>query len=398
MVQRRKNYILTEGKFMSRKKFLQKIIASSLAAGSLIFLPPILNFGASEIEVATAHAEISNYTGKDIAMFDFGYDDAETVNEVKQMARKRAIKAAQEKAGVYLASYSQIVNGNLTKDEISTVTNGISEVVEVSYEKFTFQAKDARGNLYGKVGILYEATVTVKIDTDGIKKYLDRNEDEKSKLVIQNKNTQAEFEEVNNKFEDLRIDAENKTPKQIKFELQQINAEILASEKMEEGNKLSYQGDYQGALSKYNEAMQISPNNKNARRSVETIYSYWQNSEQAMADYNKAIEQNPKNSDAYRNRGMFYFYLSDYENAVKDFDKAISLNPNKARYYFDRGYIYYYYNENNQQALKDFTKAIQLSPNEAVYYMYRAYTYEALGQTEKARADSKKAAELNNKN
>jgi len=30
--------------------------------------------------------------------------------------------------------------------------------------------------------------------------------------------------------------------------------------------------------------------------------------------------------------------------------------------------------------------------------MYRAYTYEALGQTEKARADSKKAAELNSRN
>ena len=382
---------------MCRKKFLQKVIAATMAAGSLIFLPPILNFGAGNIEVATAHAEISNYTGKDIAMFDFSYDDAEIVTEVKQIARKRAIQAAKEKAGVYLSSYSQIVNGNLTKDEISTVTNGISEVVEVSYENYTFQAMDARGNTYGKKGILYEATVTVKIDTDGIKKYLDRNEDEKSKLILQNKSTQAEFEELNNKFEDLRISAENKTPKQIKFEVQQIHAEILASDKMEEGNKFSYNGDYQGALSKYNEAMQLSPNNKNARRNVETIYSYWQNSEQAMADYNKAIEQNPKNSDAYRNRGMFYFYLSDYENAIKDFDKAISLNPKNARYYFDRGYIYYYYKENNEQALKDFTKAIQLSPNEATFYMYRAYTYEALGQTEKARADYKKADEINNK-
>lgn len=382
---------------MRRKKFLQKLMTATMAAGSLIFLPPILNFGAGNIEVATAHAEISNYTGKDIAMLDFGYDDAETVMQVKEMARVRAIKAAQEKAGVYLTSYSQIVNGNLNKDEISTVTNDIAEVVEVQYEKFTFQAKDLSGKAYDKEGILYEATVTVKIDTSGIQTYLDRKEDEKSKLVLQNKNTQAAFEEINNKFEDLRIDAENKTPKQIKFEVQQIHAEILAAEKMEEGNKLSYNGDYQGALSKYNEAMQISPNNKNARRNVETIYSYWQNSEQAMADYNKAIEQNPRSSDAHRNRGMFYFYLSDYENAIKDFDKAISLNPQNARYYFDRGYIYYYYKENNEQALKDFTKAIQLSPNEAVFYMYRAYTYEALGQTEKARADNKKADELNNR-
>lgn len=383
---------------MNKKKFLSKIIVASMATGTLLITPAILNLDTENLAiVSVAHAEISNYTAEDTAMFDFGENDESIVNKVKNMARKRAEKAAKEKAGVYLSGYSQIVKGNLTKSEITAVTNDISEVLDVVYERFFFQALDANEKPYGKVGIMYKAKVTVKIDTDGISNYLNRDAQEKAKIVQQVQNTQAAFAEANNKFEELRATAAKKTPKQIKFELQQIEEEILSEEKMTEGNKLAYRGDYQGALSKYNEAVQIDPNNAHARKNVSTIYSYWKNEEQAKADYDKAIQDNPRNSDAYRNRGMFYFYLNDYEKAIQDFNKAIELNPNNARHYFDRGYIYYYYKENNEQALRDFSRAIELNPKEAVFYMYRANTYEAMGQVEKARADSAKADELNNK-
>ena len=133
--------------------------------------------------------------------------------------------------------------------------------------------------------------------------------------------------------------------------------------KSKRGNKSAYNRDYQGAMSKYNEAMQLSPKNKHVRQNIETICSYWQNTEKAMADYNGEIEKNPKNAEAYRNRAMFHFYLSKNENAIKDLDKAIELNPNKARYYFDRGYIYYKTKKNYKEALKDFTKAIERKQN-----------------------------------
>lgn len=382
---------------MSGKKFLSKLIVASVAAGALITTPAILNFDAGNIGASVAYAEIQNYTAQDTAMFDFGENDEYIVNTVKKTAQRRAIKAAREKAGVYLSSYSRVLNGNLTKNDISVVANSISEVVETTYEKFTFQAQDTQGTLYGKTGIIYRATVTVKIDPDGINEYINRDANEKAKLIKQDKNTQAEFSELNARFEDLKMNAAKKTPKQVKEELKKINEEILAEEKVEEGNKYAYQRDYQGAISKYNEAMQLSPKNKHVRKNIETICSYWQNTEKAMADYNKAIEKNPKDSDAYRNRAMFHFYLSKNENAIKDLDKAIEINPNKARYYFDRGYIYYFCKKNKEAALKDFTKAIELAPNEPVFYMYRAYIYEALGQRDKARADNAKVNELNSK-
>ena len=382
---------------MSRKNFLKKLILATMSVGSLIFVPPILNLDAGNLVASVAHAEFQNYTAQDTAMFDFGENDEYIVNTVKKTAQRRAIKAAREKAGVYLSSYSQVLNGKLTKNDISVVTNSISEVVETTYEKFTFQAQDTQGTLYGKTGIIYRATVTVKLDPNEINEYINRDANEKAKLIKQDKNTQAEFSELNARFEDLKMTAAKKTPKQVKAELKKINEEILAEEKVEEGNKFAYQRDYQGAMSKYNEAMQLSPKNTHVRKNIETICSYWQNTEKAMADYNGAIAKNPQNSEAYRNRAMFHFYLNKYENAIKDLDKAIELNPNKARYYFDRGYIYYKIKKNNTEALKDLTKAIELAPNEPVFYIYRAYIYEALGQQGKARADNAKVNELNSK-
>ena len=382
---------------MRGKNFLIKLIIATVTAGILTVTPAILNLDAGNFSASVARAEIQNYTAQDTAMFDFGENDEYIVNTVKITAQRRAIKAAREKAGVYLASYSQMVNGNLTKNDISVVTNSISEIVGTTYEKFTFQAQDTQGKLYGKTGIIYRATVTVKIDPEGINEYINRDANEKAKLIKQDKNTQAEFSELNARFEDLKMNAAKKTPKQVKDELKKINEEILAEEKIEEGNKSAYNRDYQGAMSKYNEAMQLSPKNKHVRQNIETICSYWQNTEKAMADYNGEIEKNPKNAEAYRNRAMFNFYLSKNESAIKDLDKAIELNPNKARYYFDRGYIYYYSKKNYKEAIKDFTKAIELSPNDVVFYMYRAYTYEALGEKAKARADNLKVNELNSK-
>ena len=222
---------------MRRKNFLKNLIVT----------PAILNLDAGNFSASVARAEIQNYTAQDTAMFDFGENDEYIVNTVKITAQRRAIKAAREKAGVYLASYSQMVNGNLTKNDISVVTNSISEIVGTTYEKFTFQAQDTQGKLYGKTGIIYRATVTVKIDPEGINEYINRDANEKAKLIKQDKNTQAEFSELNARFEDLKMNAAKKTPKQVKDELKKINEEILAEEKIEEGNKSAYNRDYQGA-------------------------------------------------------------------------------------------------------------------------------------------------------
>ena len=328
-------------------------------------------------------------------MLDFGEDDAKIVNTVKNVARMRAIEAAREKAGVYIKSFSQMSDGVLTRDEISVVTNNISEVLQVNYEKFWFQAEDAKGNLYGKSGYMYKATVTVKIDTDGINEYLSRDSQEKSKLISQNKNLRQSFVETNNNFEELRKNAPNRTSEQRKAEIEKIDREISAEQKIEEGNKLAYQRDYASAISKYNEAIELNPNNSYVKNNIENVYGNRRSIEQVIEGCNKEIKRNPKSASAFYYRGNAYEHLGDYlrkkENtpsdnyfklknsqydnknyqlALKDYNKAISLNKDYYEAYNARGKIFTNLGK-YKSAIKDFNTAIQIDNNSAEAYNNR---------------------------
>lgn len=253
---------------MNKKKFLAKLIAASVFLGGINFLP-VPNFDAGNFQLSTVHAETKNYTASDTAMFDFGEDDEFIISTVKNVAKMRAIQAAKEKAGVYLTSYSKIVNGNLTDDDISVVTNNSAELLDVKYKKIPIQANDAKGNSTGKVGLLYEATVTVKIDTDELSKYIKMTPQERLKLVEQNKNLEKSNEKLDNDFEKLRRQSNNSGSSQIIIQLYKIENRFTAQQKLEEGNRLYYRRDYQGAISKYNEAVKLNPEYEEANSNRE---------------------------------------------------------------------------------------------------------------------------------
>lgn len=49
---------------------------------------------------------------------------------------------------------------------------------------------------------------------------------------------------------------------------------------------------------------------------------------EAISYYNEAIRLNPNDDMEYNNRGSAYWCLKQYEKALKDFNKALELNPN----------------------------------------------------------------------
>ena len=265
------------------------------------------NFFASNVQ-----AEMKTYEGKDVAMLDFGENDSKIVEKVKNVAKMRAITAAREKAGVYLKSFSQILNGNLTDDEIFAVTNNISEILDVNFEKLRFTADEIHGRYKGKEGYLYKATVTVKIDDAEISKYLNRNSQEKEKIILQNKNLHRTIIEIDGEFENLRETVAQKTPEQIQAELQKIDSEISASEKISEGNKFAYQKNYSAAVEKYNEAVEINPDSNAAKKNLESVKEEILESSKAKKHYNLGLE---------------YFNSKQYKKALKEFKAVIKIEP-----------------------------------------------------------------------
>ena len=366
------------------KKNLQKLIIASITA-SVVTFSPIINFdnyGSLHV-VSITHAEIQTYVGTGVCRFDFGENDPDMIKKVQAVAQSRAIQAAKEQAGIYIRSYTKTMNSIITEDSISTMTNVIVDTVDTKYNKIPAE-------MDGDIGIRYEATVTVKIDTDGISNYLKLDSKNRITLETQNKELQKAVVDSNKEIETLEKNSTTtKTTEEknkVKAEMDKAYNELLVNQKLDEGNKFYYQKDYHNAISKYNEAIELDPNYANTYYNRGNAYDYLKNYEQAIENYNKAIQLNPNYVAAYYNRGLSYCYLKDYDKAIKDFNKTILLDPNYVAAYYNRG-LSYCYLKDYDKAIKDFNKAIQINLNYAKAYYSRGLSYYYLKDYDKAIED-----------
>lgn len=91
-------------------------------------------------------------------------DSNETLDEAEKQAKLFAELNALEQAQVYIQSYSNMHNSNLTKDEIIVITAGILNVTNVRY-KLSQESDEI---------MLITAIVTAEIDTDKIPELVER--------------------------------------------------------------------------------------------------------------------------------------------------------------------------------------------------------------------------------
>lgn len=81
----------------------------------------------------------------------------------------------------------------------------------------------------------------------------------------------------------------------------------------------------------------------------------------AVSDFNRALELGITHDKLYYNRGYVYAELKQYENSLADFNKAAELNPGKAEIYFSRGLVKASLND-FEGALKDYEESVKLDP------------------------------------
>ena len=114
--------------------------------------------------------------------------------------------------------------------------------------------------------------------------------------------------------------------------------QLTAQAFYDSGNSKYSLKDYTGAITDYNQAINLKPDFAEAHNSRGNCKYYLKDYQGAIADYNQAINLNPNNADAYyNNRGNSKRQLGDYQGAIIDYDQAINLNPNNADAYYNRG-------------------------------------------------------------
>lgn len=145
-----------------------------------------------------------------------------------------------------------------------------------------------------------------------------------------------------------------------------------------EGNQKLADGDYEGAIAAFDEALAIDGSNAKAFGDRGVARSRLKNYQGALADYNQALTLNAQAYEVYYNRGIVQTNLDDYESAIEDFTQAIKYKPNFARAFGNRGFAYAEL-EDYTAAIKDLEKAAAIfeerGNKQTSYRLQRAARY-----------------------
>lgn len=333
------------------------------------------------------HAEVKTYTG--VGKCTMG--DLVTPAQAKNYAREMAMQNAKEQAGVYLASYTSVANTKLTAKEITAISNNITEMVGVV--TYTQTA----GEVNGMPVVVYTATLQANVDTEGIQRYLAKEETERYAIVRQDETVQKDLKESLTRVEKLneqyqRAESEEKK-EQLSREYSEADKKLLAVQKVEKGNACYYKGDYQGAIEAFDEALLLDPKYSSAYNNRACAYSKLGRYDQAIEDCNEALAIDSKDAVAYYNRGNLYYDKGDNDRAIADHDTAISLNPKYFEAYNNRGNAYAH-KGNYTHAISDYSRALVLNPDFATAYCNRGSVYIDTGEYDRAIADLDQALAL----
>ncbi len=118
-----------------------------------------------------------------------------------------------------------------------------------------------------------------------------------------------------------------------------------------------------------------------------------ENYEGAISDFNQALQLAPENAEIYYLRGVCRSNIGLKVAAIKDLNSAIHLNPQYAEAYYEKAYIYLS-DQNAQKAIGVLNKVIQLNPKMAEAYISRGTAKCMLNDIQGANADWEKAKEL----
>ncbi len=189
-------------------------------------------------------------------------------------------------------------------------------------------------------------------------------------------------------------------------------------------NKRAVNGDLDGAIEDFNEAIQLNPAKATAYFNRGFLRNTVGQFDQAILDFTEAIQLLPDYDEAFFQRAIGRHQTEDLQGAFADFSQALKINPFCIKAYYQRAEVLVelggeqaaladysqailhvpkdanaYYRRGLfleklgefPIAIKDFIQAIQYNPQHADAYFHRGYCYAQLGEEGKAHQDFSQA-------
>ena len=313
----------------------------------------------------------------------------ETPASATARAREEAKRAATEKAGVYLQSYSKTIDLVLDTDEVRTVAARLLKIQDESNQVEVIEKN------------LLKFTVTIKALVDeldeNILKSMMQDKETLEELTRKNKELQEKYDALNQQMKNYRQEfdtVDDARKLEIKKEVARNSEKFSAVDELNKGNDFSARKDYAQALAAYDRAIILDSQLAEAYNNRGIIkYELGQFSE-AINDYISAISLKKNYADALNNRGTVYAALNQFQNAASDFQAALKINNKSATYHNNLGSAYLSQN-NSAAAISEYTLAIELNPNFVDAYYNRAVAYYSQKDLTNALRDLNKASILN---
>ena len=158
---------------------------------------------------------------------------------------------------------------------------------------------------------------------------------------------------------------------------------------LEDGRRLVDAGDYNGAISVYQQAAGLEPKNAKIHSGIGYLYAQQGNFPAALAAYRRALAITPNNGDFYYAVGYIKGNMGDTKGAKEAYRRAIQLNRNNVNAYLGLAVT--------QARLGDYEAANWAYDQAISLDRNNAQTYELMGSMYKQRRQAKQAANVLNK-
>jgi tetratricopeptide (TPR) repeat protein len=153
------------------------------------------------------------------------------------------------------------------------------------------------------------------------------------------------------------------------------SSELADAQVSPEAAKLAREGfeaakakDWDKAVEAYRKAVRldqkIGPNLSAALQQRAAAYTSQKKFDQALSDFNEALKLTPNDVNLREHRAYVEMQLKDYDKALADYNEIIKEKPDETRYYLTRSYIYEMKGD-VARGLADCAKVLGLDPDNA---------------------------------
>ena len=140
--------------------------------------------------MSTVFASVQTIEADGYYIIGDGPDENHSV--AKNRAKMDAKRSAAEKAGIFVESLTEVKNGQLTKDEINTIS---AQVLQIDSEKITPE-------VIGET-IRYCCHIVAKVDSSNVNNKLQQDKQKLYEAVEQNKRQQKELDALKKELAEL---------------------------------------------------------------------------------------------------------------------------------------------------------------------------------------------------